>query len=482
MRFRIFDPISYLRNTHRQYARALALALMLLPLGHCVDAHAAVTQSAVTSYVQMTNEITEEAAQSSKITFCSIGRSSSGERDIWLVRVSGDKVDTTKTVRLMVLCRQHGDEPASTEAVLGLLKKVAAGQDSSITRELKNVTLYLIPMVNPDGAVANTRLNAAHADLNRDWGIFSQPETQAVKKAIQTIRPHVIVDAHNWDRDDPHPFDCIEVALPRHDALVEADRSLQADAIGSLGEIGYHVHPTGFGPKNDPWLAHRYYTSRGKIAMLVETHPGASTDHADFMRRQQLYVALIHMLVRTLAHDSDFKRGRLDKLEGYSGYKDASAESALFTPLPSGQTPWPVPTNTMPTTIRHVAKSLLWLVPICALVYLLMLAATSLRANTLPEIPGVFPKRGSARTEDPRSPGRSANERSNTARELGLSPFRASGGRTASRHGKRPYRGLPYETESPPPAEAYDHTSQTPNHDNQPPNPDEASSLPAISR
>ena len=62
-----------------------------------------------------------------------------------------------RTVRLLVLCRQHGDEPASTEAVLRLLRRIADGGDPTLRAGLRRVTLYVVPMVNPDGADAETR-------------------------------------------------------------------------------------------------------------------------------------------------------------------------------------------------------------------------------------------------------------------------------------------------------------------------------------
>ena len=162
----------------------------------------------------------------------------------------------------MVLCRQHGDEPASTEAVLGLLRRIAGGGDPTLRAELRRVTLYVVPMVNPDGATAGTRVNGAGADLNRDWGTFSQPETRAVAHAVALLRPHVIVDAHNWDGGDHYNANCVEVTRDADTPLAQAAQALQAAGVAQLQASGYTVAATSYGPDADPHLAHRWFTQQ----------------------------------------------------------------------------------------------------------------------------------------------------------------------------------------------------------------------------
>ena len=58
-----------------------------------------------------------------------------------------------------------------------------------------------MPMVNPDGAEAGTRRNAAGADLNRDHVTLVQPETQALHRVARRVRPHLAVDSHEFGRD-----------------------------------------------------------------------------------------------------------------------------------------------------------------------------------------------------------------------------------------------------------------------------------------
>ena len=255
----------------------------------------------VTSYAQMTADLDAEAKQSPLVRVVSIGKSAGGQRDLWLARLADPAADVGQTMRLLVLCRQHGDEPASTESVLRLIRSVASGGDPALRSELAHVTLYIIPMVNPDGAGAGTRVNHNHADLNRDWGLFKQPETRAVAKAAALIHPALVVDAHNWDGNDEYDADCIEIPREMESRPGRAIHAMQQQAVRDLAVSGYSVHPTAWGEDTDLHLAHRWFTHQNITSLLVETHYGSPANKADFERREGIYSVLIHSLARRYA-------------------------------------------------------------------------------------------------------------------------------------------------------------------------------------
>ncbi len=252
----------------------------------------------ITTYAQMTARLQSDAQQSPLVRVASLGQSAGGTRRIWLVRIADPKTSPAHTQRLLILCRQHGDEPASTEALLRLIHGIASGGDPALRSELAHVTLYVVPMVNPDGAGAGTRRNAADADLNRDWGRWTQPETRAVAAAAKTIRPSLVVDAHNWDGNDEYNADCLEIPREMESARGRAAHAWQQQEVQDLARSGYAVHPTAWGDGSDPHLAHRWFMRQGIPSVLVETHSGSPADRTDFERREGMYTALIHSLAR----------------------------------------------------------------------------------------------------------------------------------------------------------------------------------------
>jgi protein MpaA len=113
----------------------------------------------------------------------------------------------------------HGDEPASTEAVLELgiwLAGRPAGRP-----------VWVLPAMNPDGLVAGTKNSATDVDLNRNFparnfttehqprycpglGPLSEPETQALAALVDSEPMAGVVAVHA-------PFGCVNYDGPARD-------------------------------------------------------------------------------------------------------------------------------------------------------------------------------------------------------------------------------------------------------------------------
>ncbi len=187
---------------------------------------------AVTKYDAMTARLRADcAARPLVLHLYNIGISSRDMRPIWMVRVASPKpsADLRKNLRLLVICRQHGDEPVSTEAAIAAVHHYATCKLSELPSALSNVTLYIIPMANPDGAGNLQRDNGMGADMNRDWGPFTTSETQAIYIAFKQIRPQVVVDMHSWTPGDPYQTSCVEI--PRGDAGVLPNIATQSQSL-----------------------------------------------------------------------------------------------------------------------------------------------------------------------------------------------------------------------------------------------------------
>ena len=106
----------------------------------------------------------------------SIGKTVEG-RDIDMV-VIGDDTDETKK-KVWMISRQHPGESMAEWFVEGFLQRMADSSDALVRSLLDQATFYIIPNLNPDGAIAgNLRANAAGENLNRAWANPNQ-ETQA---------------------------------------------------------------------------------------------------------------------------------------------------------------------------------------------------------------------------------------------------------------------------------------------------------------
>lgn len=124
-----------------------------------------------------------DLARLASVTERVIGSSIDG-RPIKALRHTAAASDA-KTVFLVG--RQH---PPEITGGLAMKRFIAELFDDSVTaisfRERFNIVM--VPLMNPDGvADGHWRHNKCGADLNRDWGSFIQPETQAVRTLLDEM-------------------------------------------------------------------------------------------------------------------------------------------------------------------------------------------------------------------------------------------------------------------------------------------------------
>jgi hypothetical protein len=102
----------------------------------------------------------------------------------------------------VLLGQMHGNEHAGVVLARSLVQG---------NRSIEGINLWVVPTMNPDGNIANTRQNAHHVDLNRNWrdiwrplkgeyysGPYplSEPETRAMHRFLLAVKPHYLVSLH----------------------------------------------------------------------------------------------------------------------------------------------------------------------------------------------------------------------------------------------------------------------------------------------
>jgi len=104
------------------------------------------------------------------------------------------------TTKVLLWSQMHGDEPTATMALLDILNFFAQQTNHAITREIRsNLTLLLIPMLNPDGAERFTRRTSQLIDMNRDAEALRTPEANILRDTQQKYRPQFGFNLHDQD-------------------------------------------------------------------------------------------------------------------------------------------------------------------------------------------------------------------------------------------------------------------------------------------
>lgn len=128
-----------------------------------------------------------------RFTVTELGKSING-KSIRLIKVGNGKT------KVLLWSQMHGDEPTATMAFFDFFNFLSSTEDNKITNLILNdLTLYFIPMVNPDGAEKIDRRNAAGIDLNRDYLRLQSPESALLKKLALEIMPDFAFNMHDQD-------------------------------------------------------------------------------------------------------------------------------------------------------------------------------------------------------------------------------------------------------------------------------------------
>ena len=108
--------------------------------------------------------------------------------------IYGVKIGSGKT-RILMWSQMHGNESTTTKALFDLFNSFS-DQTSGLESIIERCTLYIIPILNPDGALAYTRINANEVDLNRDAQDLSQPESVVLQNIFNSFKPDFCYNLH----------------------------------------------------------------------------------------------------------------------------------------------------------------------------------------------------------------------------------------------------------------------------------------------
>lgn len=98
--------------------------------------------------------------------------------------------------RIYIWSQMHGNESTTTRAVIDFINLLSKPDELS-HRLVSHFTFHIIPIANPDGAEAYTRVNANGIDLNRDSEQLSQPESRILREQFETFKPHYCYNMHD---------------------------------------------------------------------------------------------------------------------------------------------------------------------------------------------------------------------------------------------------------------------------------------------
>lgn len=142
---------------------------------------------------QLTTDLERLDADSDRISLREIGRSAGRNDPIHEVTIG----DGDTNVHLIT--QIHGDEPVGTEAALLELRRLAEGDSEEVHQVLDELTLTVVPRVNPDGAMYATNTD----DDSEDERLSRRQNTQEWSSGDTLHEPYY----HATPDDGPPGYD-----------------------------------------------------------------------------------------------------------------------------------------------------------------------------------------------------------------------------------------------------------------------------------
>ncbi|MBC7532695.1 MAG: hypothetical protein H7318_14065 [Oligoflexus sp.] len=166
-----------------QSLKLILVVLWLSPTAWALDFNRYHDQDEIAAFLR-----TEALNNPELVHFEILGKSAQG-REISIVAIT--KNLSRDAPAIYFNGTHHGNERASTEAVLAVIDYLVRGQNnSSIDRLLRRYRIILQPMVNPDGHALNLRTDSRGIDPNRDYATPNKPE----KEAFQLVETRLVRD------------------------------------------------------------------------------------------------------------------------------------------------------------------------------------------------------------------------------------------------------------------------------------------------
>ena len=206
---------------------------------------------------------------------------------------------------ILLWSQMHGDEPTATSALFDLHHYIRLHRAEPIVkRMLDNLTIHVVPMLNPDGAERYQRRNVQDIDINRDAVRLQTPEGRALKALRDRINPVLGFNLHNqnWGTSvgfppKPASISLLAVSFNRERTdnekriLAKKTSAIIREAIeplipGQIGRYDDEFEVRAFGDNIAKW---------GTGVVLIETGP-APGDEPDKTLIRANFVALVTAL------------------------------------------------------------------------------------------------------------------------------------------------------------------------------------------
>ena len=215
------------------------------------------------------------------------------------------QVGTGKT-KVFMWSQMHGNESTTTKGLFDFLNFL--NSDNELAHKIKeDYTLLCIPILNPDGAQAYTRVNANEIDLNRDAFNVTQPESRLLRKLYLEFKPDYCYNLHDqrtiFGTEDYNLPATMSFLAPSYnnECHFNETRYKAVKVINSINSVMQSIITNQVGRFDDAFNINcigDYFTAHGTPTILFEAGHYADDYQRDEVRKF-VFIALVYSFLET---------------------------------------------------------------------------------------------------------------------------------------------------------------------------------------
>ncbi|WP_103046428.1 M14 family zinc carboxypeptidase [Comamonas faecalis] len=266
---------------------------------------------AFTTNAELSQWLTDLAAQAqggTRAQLLNLGLSQRGSALQALVltqeaSASAAALQASQRPTVLLVGQQHGDEPASAEALLVIARELAQGLLEPL---LARINVIVVPRANPDGAEGGEHATADGTDLDRDHLLLATPEARALARLADDYGPAIVVDAHEYPAMGR--FAEIFGAAPREDLLVDGATVANEPEFLHKATREWLIEPMQQALQSAALRAGPYWRAS---AQAGDPHLLAGSTRADALRNASALKTAASLAIHS--HGSDLGRAELQR-------------------------------------------------------------------------------------------------------------------------------------------------------------------------
>ncbi len=210
------------------------------------------------------------------------------------------------STRVFLWSQMHGNEATATMALMDLFNFFDDESQKALTDLiLQTCTLYILPMVNPDGAEVFNRRNAQEIDINRDFHSQQSPEGRILRTLRDKIQPHFGFNLHDqttmWSAGNMGNPATISLLAPAYDDALSINpvRETAMQVIAEMNDTLQEVLPGHVGRFDDEYETRAFgdnFQAAGTSTILIEAG-GYADDPEKQHIRKLVFISIIRGLI-----------------------------------------------------------------------------------------------------------------------------------------------------------------------------------------